>query len=92
MSKLFKDSVKLDTASDYTTFIEESLKPIGFGNELDNEFYDLKQRLFTLLYNESAKGRPSFDAEIFFTSVISDLNETFDTVGPTLLKVQRDAE
>lgn len=91
-TKLFKDSVKIKTPEDYNEFINESLKPIGFGDKLDQEFYDLKVRLFDILYTESATGGPSFDAEIFFTSVISDLNETFDLIGPALLQVQRDKE
>lgn len=91
MSKLFKDAVNLETVDDYNTFIEESLKSMGFGAELDDEVFDLKVKVFELLYNECVNGSSSFDAEIFFDSMISDLTETFNAVNPSLLQFQRNS-
>ena len=87
-----KQSLFFKDDNEYTNYNTESLKPIGFDESLDVTVYDLKIKLFNKLQAECKKGRPSFDPEIFFTSVVSDFNETFDAVAPYLLKIQRESE
>lgn len=90
--KLFKDRIDLKDFDQYVKFIEDTTKPIGFGDKGDEVFERTKAYLFLSLYHLVKNNGPSFDAEIYFTSIISDLNETFDKVGPSLLQVQRDKE
>lgn len=88
--QLFKKEKDLKAYPDYQEFIEDSLKPLGFGTNMDNTFFDIKQRLFYSLYQETLNNGPSFDAEIVADSIINDLKETFDAVIPSLLQLQRD--
>lgn len=88
-NKLFKDSASITNYNEYNQFIEKSLKSLGFSESADKEYYELKLKLFYMLYQEILNNGPSFDVEIFFSSLISDLNETFDEVGPSLLQIQR---
>lgn len=88
--KLFKDSQDLRNFDKYVQYIENTTKPIGFGEKGDEVFERTKAYLFLSLYHLVKDSGPSFDAEIYFSSIIGDLNETFDTVGPSLLKLQRD--
>lgn len=86
---LFKKTTSLVDSVDYHQFIEDSLKPLGFGDANDQMFYDIKIKLFSALYQAAKTSGPSFDSEIFFSSLISDLNETFDEVNPSLLQISR---
>ncbi len=90
--KLFKDRINLKDFEQYVKFIEDGTKPIGFGQKGDEVFERTKAYLFLSLYHLVTDNGPSFDAEIYFTSIISDLNETFDNVCPSLLQLQRDKE
>ncbi len=90
--KLFKDQINLKDFGQYVKFIEDTTKPIGFGEKGDEVFERTKAYLFLSMYHLVKDNGPSFDAEIYFTSIISDLNETFDSVGPSLLQLQRDKE
>lgn len=90
--KLFKETKVLNTREDYDAFIDESLKPFGFGDEADVTLLALKKTLFTTLYKLTEESGPSFDAEILFGSFIDDANATFDEVVGSLLHVQRKKE
>ena len=87
--KLFKKELDLSNAKDYAQFIEDSIKPLGFSTELDEAFFEMKLKLFTLLRQHVTDSGPSFDPEIFFSSLVDDLKDTYDAVGATLLQLQR---
>ncbi len=90
--KMFKQQVDLTDHNEYTRHIEDSLKSLGFGDKADATFYSIKLRLFEMLYQETLNSGPSFDSEILFSSLIDDLNKTYDQVGPSLLQLQRNKE
>ncbi|QDJ96345.1 hypothetical protein Xoosp13_158 [Xanthomonas phage Xoo-sp13] len=87
--KLFKESPSYDSFNTYQQHIEDSLLPFGFGESADEVIFEIKRRLFAALYQETLNSGPSFDAEILFSSIMSDFNETFDNVLPSLLTLQR---
>ncbi len=87
--KLFKETLKLAGYKEYSQYIEDSLKPLGFSSSLDEVFYELKLKLFYALHQEVLNSGASYDPEIAFGSIISDLTETYDNVHPTLLELQR---
>lgn len=90
--KLFKPPVDLTNFDEYVKYIDEGLISLGFTERGDEVFYRVRSFLFLSLYHMVKESGPSFDVEIYFTSLISDLNEAFDTVGPSLLKLQRKAQ
>lgn len=90
--KLFKTPVDLTNFDEYVKYIDEGLISLGFGERGDEVFYRVRSFLFLSLYHMVKECGPSFDIEIYFTSLISDLNEAFDTVGPSLLKIQRNTQ
>ena len=90
--QLFKKQEDLTDYQAYDTHIQESLKSLGFGEGPDTIFYQIKTKIFDMLYTETRNSGPSFDAEILFSSIIDDLNKTYDQVGPSLLQLQRNKE
>jgi hypothetical protein len=87
--KLFKNTKDFTKLKDYVTFIDEGQKSLGFGEKGDEAFYHVREYLFQSLFRIVEESGPSFDAEIFFSSILTDLNDTFDAVAPSLLEVQR---
>lgn len=79
----------LSSKSDYEYFIKSTIKPIGFGEHGDKVYAQVKERLLLPLYDIVKETGPSFDIEIFYSSIIGDINETFDAVLPSLLQLQR---
>lgn len=92
VGKLFKDKLEITDTESYNEFIDESLKPFGFGNELDDALNDIKKNLFTQLLEATENSGPSFDSEILFSSFISDLESTHHSVAEHLLTIQRRKE
>lgn len=90
-NKMFKDVPKLDGFESYSDFVAESLKPIGFSDSVDKTFFSMKVEMFRLLFQEIENSGESFDVEICFSSMIDDLVDTFNEVGPSLLQMQRDS-
>lgn len=89
-NKLFKEDMpNLAKSSDYLKYIESSLKPLGFSNELDAMFYGIKVDLFKTLYQETETAGASYDPVIAFQSIVDDFKETFEEVAPSLLEKQR---
>lgn len=89
-TKLFKaGGPNLTKASDYLKYIEGSLKPLGFSNELDAMFYGIKVDLFKTLHKEIEDAGASYDPVIAFQSIVDDFVETFEEVAPSLLEKQR---
>ena len=90
--KLFKNRVDVSNFDDYVKFIESTTKPIGFGEKGDEVYERTKAYLFLSLYHLVNESGASFDAEIFYNSIIDDLNQTFDAVSPSLLMMQREKD
>ena len=89
MGKLFKKQVAIKDRAEFETFINDSLKPFGFGEVLDTKLNDVKKAVFTALYDGAIEGGASYDSEILFSSLISDMEETYHAVSEHLLTIQR---
>lgn len=90
--KLFKDRVDVRNFDDYVKFIEDTTQPIGFGEKGDEVYERTKAYLFLSLYHLVNENGPSFDAEIYFSSIMDDLTQTFDSVSPSLVMMQREKD
>lgn len=80
----FEDSVA------YSDYVASTLLPLGFSEMIDDTFFHIKGSLFEILLQENVSTGESFDVEICFNSMIDDLVDTYNEVGPTLLQKHRD--
>lgn len=91
-TKLFKDSTLTTSFDEYRDAVDSGLASYGFGHRSDEELFNIKRTLFTMLYQETLNSGPSFDAEILFDSFVGDIKATFAELHPSLLLLQRDKE
>jgi hypothetical protein len=92
MKKAVVITKNLFDKGEYNEYIEDSLKSLGFSEELDEMYYDMKLKLFNELYESTISSGAGFDPEIFFSGLVDDMNQTYNEVIPYLLQIKRNQD